>query len=257
MAIPDISSPAKFIEAVRPLLEEYQPSDGVTEYTRHVDLTTISGPRGSGKNTIMTESGLPVIVADTTRMLQYRDGKWEEQGVDYHFRNNDLPNVYHDIALRHYVQVELIDLGPKGMDVYGSRWESYPTEGPALIDVVAAAVPKIRALRPNFKSIEAAYVVTKDADTLIRRLEGRGVLSPEEWAKSLKEAHDSLLLAHEDEETHFILNEDAGVAGGELHDFAIERRVDTGKLQLAKKCAHGMLHGLGSMLGKSQTFNMS
>lgn len=254
MAINQIDVSGQMGEIVALIQDKYVPSYYTTMKTQNVDLTSVSGPRGSGKNTLMTETGLHVIVSDTTRDPQFRDGKQEEEGIDYYFRGNDIGSVYTDVLLGKYVQIEAVDLGEKGINIYGTRGIAYPTEGPAVIDVVAPAVAKIKQLRENFASIESAYVVTRDVDMLIDRLNGRGKLGQKEYEKTLIEAYESLRLAHDDKDMHYVLNEDKEVAAEELRVFAVDRSVSRERLRIAKNCARIMRRGLGDLLGQPSVF---
>lgn len=239
----------EFAQLVDPTDGCYVPNDIVTSHTRHVDLTTVAGPAGVGKNTVMTKTGLSVVVSDTTRQPRENDGVLEVDEREYFFRD-DIAGVYEDLVYGMYVQVALVDMGEKGANIYGSRNVAYPANGPALIDVIAGAIPKIRALRPNFNSIESAYIVAPDYETWIARLDGRGTIPPLERTKRMEEAFQSLQLGLDDHEMTFVLNEDPTIAAEALRQFAKERYVARDMQVFAKNCGYKILCSLSHELNR-------
>ncbi len=241
-----------FMEATLPMYPDYQPAPEVTAHTRRVDLTTVTGPAGVGKNTVMTGTGLPIVVSETTRDPRENDGVMEQHGVEYYFRGGELEVVHADIATGQYVQWAP---GPND-NIYGSRNEAYPAEGPALIDVVARAVPDIRKLGKNFHTVESAYVVAESFDAWMQRFKGRGEIKPEDFHSRLEEAHSSLEFGLDDEEMHFILNRDKDEAAKNLRLLA-ERHEDFAVEAVAKNCGHAILRGLSAELGRPITYSVS
>ena len=235
-----------------PLHTEYTPAPSVVEHCRHIDLTTVTGPAGVGKNTIMSLTGIPVVVSDTTRNPRSNDGYMENEGVEYWFRGDELEEVYNDIQNGDFVQWAP---GPND-NIYGSRNSSYPQEGTALIDVVAKSIVSVRDLRPSFNSVESAYIVTPDYETWIPRLRGRGTLDPKDFSSRLKEAHSSLVFGLEDEEMHFIVNDEKTEAAQNLELLATRHESHEAEKR-AKNCGLLMLRGLEKELGLKITYPLS
>lgn len=233
-----------FMELVVPLQQMYAPAAATTEHTRHVDLTAVVGCAGVGKNTLMSLTGLDIVTSDTTREERENDGVMERHGVEYFFRGNELYEVYQDIVNGEYVQWAP---GPNN-NIYGSRNSAYPVEGPALIDVVARAVPAVRGLRENFRSLEVAYVVKETYSEWIGQLISRGKIEEEDLNSRKLEALDSLTFGLEDHEVSFIVNVNKERAAEELKSLALLRQEPRSQ-RWARNCGFAMLCGLRQELG--------
>lgn len=245
-------SKTAFMDATLPLYEGYKPAEDVIMHTQHVDLTMVIGPAGVGKDTVMRRTGLPRVLSVTTREPRENDGKMEQHGVEYLFCGDELNAVHEDIVKGRYVQWAL---GPNG-NIYGSNNDAYPAEGPALIDVVAQAVPKMRELRKYLRSVESAYVVAGSFQDWIDRLDGRGQLDPKDRHSRLEEAYNSLHFGMDDQEMHFILNDDADEAALNLKLLA-ERHEDFAVEEYARKCGYVMLRDLSKELGLPLVYPIS
>ncbi len=234
-----------------PLHELYVPSAETIQHTEHVDLTTTTGPSGVGKNTIMSLTGIPIVISRTTREPRANDGVMEQHGVEYFFEQ-DYSKVYEDIKKGNYVQWSP---GPNS-DIYGSTADAYPFSGPALIDVVAKAIPGMRTLRGNFRSIESAYVVAESYEAYNSRFRGRGEISPQNLKSRQEEAYSSLLAGLDDDEMHFIVNDDPERAANNLTLLA-NRHESHDEETRARNCGYAMLRGLGGELGLPVVYSVS
>jgi guanylate kinase len=58
-----------------------------------LNLVLLVAPTSTGRNTVIRElvskHNYQFIISDTTRPPQYRDGRTEENGVEYFFRSED------------------------------------------------------------------------------------------------------------------------------------------------------------------------
>lgn len=232
------------MELVIPLHQKYRPSPATTEQTQHVDLTAVVGATGVGKNTLMSLTGLEVVISDTTRDERSNDGVLEQHGIEYFFRGNELDAVYKDILNGEYVQWAP---GPNN-NIYGSRNSSYPVEGPALIDVVAQAVPSIRSLNDDFRSMEVAYVVKETYGEWMEQLIGRGKIEQDDLVSRKEEAFHSLTFGLEDPDIYFIVNDSMERAADELRLLALIRHEPKSQ-RWARHCGYVMLRGLRQELG--------
>lgn len=239
-------TPHEFVDIVQPLQADYRPADDVIEHTHRIDLTTVTGPAGAGKDTLIKLTDIPQVISRTTRPRRSNNGILEEHGREYFF-DTDLNAVYEDVAKGQYVQWAV---NPYNKTFYGSRNDAYPPSGAAIIDVMMSSVTPMRALRGNFKSLESAYVTTRDFQTLAARLRGRGALAPEDITGRFNEALQSLESGLDDAQMIFIVNDDKNVAAASLKAIA-ERRFSRNDLdeRWARACGYITLSGLREELG--------
>ena len=107
-----------FITEVQSADSNYLPSPEVLRQMSGLSLGLVYGPAGSGKSTVMAETGLPRVVSDTIRPPRINDGVLEQDGVEYFFRGHDLDEVIADVHAGRFVQMAL---GPSGSSFYASR----------------------------------------------------------------------------------------------------------------------------------------
>ena len=232
-------SRAEFIGEVTAAYDGYYPNEEVAAKLGAIDLTTISGPTGMGKDTVIEASRVPRVISDTIREPQLRNNKMETDGHEYFFRCGQLDSVLGEVQHGDYVQYEL---GPGGDSFYGSRLEGYPSSGPAVMDVMAAQIKKMRAL--PFKSVGSTFVVAPSFDIWIGRTQQRGPLSDEDWAKRYDEAQESIELALEDESLVFIINDAQADAGMSLRLYARLREYNPDTSSRARDVAYTILSRL-------------
>lgn len=238
-----IESREQLSQLVVPMHRLYVPSAETTQHTEHVDLTTATGASGVGKDTIMRLTRIPIVTSGTSRIPRSNNGVMEQHGREYYFEY-DLNKIYEDILKGNYVQWAP---GPNS-NIYFSTPDAYPISGAALIDVVAGNIPNIRALRQNFKSIESAYVVAESYEAYDKRFRGRGEISEAELRSRQEEAYSSLVMGLDDEEMHFIVNDDPERAARNLALLANRHESHDEEVR-ARNCGNKMLQGLSRELG--------
>jgi guanylate kinase len=228
-----------FIAEVEQNKSTYSPNEKVQEQLNRIDLTTISAPSGMGKDTIMRQTELPIIIADTIRSLRINNGAPEEHGKDYYFRGGQLDAVLDDFNQGNYVQ---IGMGPSKKSFYGTRIEAYPQKGPALMDIMTNQINIMREL--PFASVKPTIIVAPSYNVWIKRLEARGSITQEDWQSRRHEAVQSLTDGLEDEEAVFILNDALDLAAKALYNFAVSREYRKDRNEKAKKAALDIIRRL-------------
>lgn len=77
----------------REILEHYHVSDRAKQALKGLKLVLLVGPTSTGRNTIIRylvkHFDYYFIISDTTRQPQVRDGRLEQNGVDYYFRSEE------------------------------------------------------------------------------------------------------------------------------------------------------------------------
>lgn len=100
----------RHIDDFKEVLANYSPSDEALDILKRTPLVIFLGITGSGRNTIinhLVETGkYHFIVSDTTRPPKFRDGKMEENGVQYHFRSEE--DVLADLREGRFLEAEII-----------------------------------------------------------------------------------------------------------------------------------------------------
>lgn len=230
-----------FIERVREVHDGgYEPNDVVKKSLEDISLVAIAGPSGVGKDTLRRRlAAFHRVVSDTTREPRENNGASERDGEDYHFRGRELGQVWDDVREGRYVQ---FGMGPGHKSFYGSRREMYPASGPALVDVVASQLEVVREL--PFNAVHSIYVVAQSFERWQQRLDGRGEMEPDERAARHTEAKTGLELALADDQTTFIINQDAAWARRDIYKLVYDGDLDIARQQEGRELGQLMLNGL-------------
>ncbi|MBX4190847.1 hypothetical protein KW794_02050 [Candidatus Saccharibacteria bacterium] len=186
----------EFIKILPELVKDYQAPAQVLGRIKNIDLLMIIGGSGVGKTSIIKRLGIPYVVSDTTRPIRPD----EINGLDYFFRT-DYEQLVNEIKERKFVQVNVFSTG----DFYGTRASAYPEVGLAAYAVVADVVPFFRQL--GFNETISAFITPPEFLEWMGRLDRHNV-EADQLAGRLSEARRSYKFALEDNQTHFILNDD-------------------------------------------------
>lgn len=184
--------------------EVYQPSPDVVRRMAQVDFVAVIGPSAVGKTTLIRaatarEFAVRLVLNNTSREPRPD----EREGVDYRFRTR--AEMEERITRREYVQVAPTVF----VDLYATAAEDYPTEGVAVLPVLASTVPAFRSL--PFGRMRTVYVLPPDPQTWHTRFERRA-LANDVLAKRLVEAMESLRFALADDSLVFVINDDLAEA---------------------------------------------
>lgn len=211
----------------------YQPATDVLERLRQVDFVAVVGPTAVGKSTLIARARalspqLHEVMNNTSRAP--RPG--EQDGVDFNFKTREEMQI--EMARHRYAQVMV---HPSG-DLYATRGEDYPTEGVALLPVLASVIPVFRGL--PFKRIRVVYVLPPSFGIWMQRLESRQ-LDGEQRTKRLAEAQQSLAFAVADTAAFFIINDDLEMATIQFSDLVLGDVVDEASQRAGRVLAKELL----------------
>ena len=131
-----------FIAWLQKLQHSYKANAAVRAQLAGIELVALVGPTGVGKTTIIEKLGIPYVPSDVTRPKRSN----ENNGHEYFFRN-DYFQILDDIKNGLYAQF----LVSNGGEFYGTRASSYPTEGKAVMAIIASAIPTFKSL--GFKKV--------------------------------------------------------------------------------------------------------
>jgi guanylate kinase len=91
-------------------LRNYQPSTRARDVLARTQFVALSGMAGGGRNTVirlLTANDRYIFaVSDTTRPPKFRDGKMEQEGINYYFRKE--ADVLRDIQNGEFIEAEII-----------------------------------------------------------------------------------------------------------------------------------------------------
>ncbi len=106
LARPQLHDKAAFEQA----LENYAVSGHARSVLASTPFVVLSGLAGGGRNTairlLAERYNYVFVISDTTRPPKFRDGRMEQDGVDYYFR--DEADMLHDIQQGEFVEAEII-----------------------------------------------------------------------------------------------------------------------------------------------------
>jgi len=222
---------ADFIQWAKKLSANYMPSQQTIKDLAHIDLIAIVGPTGVGKSTIINKLDIPYVMSDTTRAPRPD----EKNGRNYTFRADYL-DIIKDIKNGDYVQF----IVSKYDEFYGTRRAHYPESGPCTMAVVADVIPQFRNL--GFKSVKSIYIMPPSYVEWMRRI--GGVRSTDLLGR-INEARQSILLALDDDQYTFVLNDDLEAAVNDVVDIINGNTVNEHRAQLAYDTADIILEHIG------------
>lgn len=210
------------------LIKSYSPSTESLARIQNVNLLIVVGPSGVGKSTLINKLDIPYVPSDTSRPP--RTG--EQNGIDMVFLN-DYDQIILDIKQGKFVQAVV---GVTG-DFYATRASSYPASGWATMPVLADVVPFFRNL--GFKETSTAFITPPNYDEWMRSMQTRQ-WPQDQIEKRLTEAKRSLNFALQDDQTHFILNDNLDSAAQQTKDL-LDGRVNKDREQVARHAASEQL----------------
>ena len=246
----------------------YLPNEEVIDQLDGLDaVLSLMGPYCSGKNGAKESAVMlsvkakpwhevPVIhpvTNDTTRLTEFRDGRVEEDGVDYNFAFEFFKNRRAAQLLREGRIVQFAQ--PRGDHVYFSLIDNFPTSGVALMDTIPATLFDLnRALGLRGKSAIGAYRSVDTFEGWMDRIAGRGdifdssrrPLNLENYTKRMKEAALSLAMAldlRRELDIKFFAAEERPEAGKAVVDI-VKRQHSEEMQQRGLRGAYNMVKGL-------------
>ena len=198
--------PLKHKEVFRRLLAAYHPSNDAKELFGKLDFVALSGVAGGGRNTVINrlveQEKYYFIVSDTTRPPKVRDGKLEENGVQYWFRTEE--EVLADIQAGKFLEAELIhDQQVSGISL--RELETALEAGrTAIAEVEFGGINNIAHVNPHAHIIG---LLPPSFGEWQRRLENREVMTAEEYANRMRTAEKVIANMLEHPYFHIVLND--------------------------------------------------
>lgn len=192
--------------AFEKVLADYRPGPQSLEILKTTPLVIFLGVSASGRNTIiqhLVDTGkYKFIVSDTTRPPKVRDGKLEQDGVNYYFRSED--EILADLEQGKFLEAEIIhDQQVSGISV--RELEAAQASGKIPVsEVDLGGTDAILRVKPDTKFF---FVIPPSYAEWMRRLEGREQMSEKELINRLETAVKVLKKGLKDDHFIFVIND--------------------------------------------------
>lgn len=178
-------------EEFRRLLSNYRISEESSSKLRSVQMAVFSGLAASGRNTVINrllETGLYYfLISDTTRPPKLRDGKMEQDGINYHFVTEEqfLDNLKSGMV----IEAELIHEQQVSGTMVSEVLHAASLNKIALAEVEYLGANNIARANPDAIMIG---LIPPGYDEWIRRFTSREVVSQDELHNRLRTARKVL-----------------------------------------------------------------
>lgn len=234
--------------AIKLKLQKYIPTDDAVELVQETPMLFVVGVFGAGKGTVIHQllgSGkYHKIVSHTTRPKRENDGKFEQDGIDYHFV--DFATAEHMISEQAFLEAKLVH----DSDIYGTSTAEIQMahdEGKtALTDIDVQGV--VEYMQVSNKA-QAVFLLPPSFDVWQERLNKRygGQLPEDMYRRRMNSSLYELGHALESPYFHFVVNNKIAKAVADIEKIH-ERIVDTQRDANSKEVALELLSTLKSLV---------
>lgn len=197
----------KYYGQFQKILSNYQISDRAQKALDGLKLVLMVAPSSTGRNTMIRElletGKYYFIVSDTTRPPQLRDGKMEENGVEYFFRSEEelladlKAGEFLEAAIIHEQQVSGISI--RELEKAKSHSQT------AITDIEIVGMDNVIRAKPDSIAI---FLLPPNFEEWQTRLNRRGKMTEEEVKNRLASAAKELEAALEHDYYNFIIADD-------------------------------------------------
>lgn len=193
-------------QAFNDILVDYAPAPESVQMLSRIPLVIFLGVSGSGRNTIINHlvaSGkYKFIVSDTTRPAKVRDGKLEQDGVNYHFRTEEA--VLADLQAGKFLEAEVIhNQQVSGISIRELEKATISGKIPTT-EVDLGGTDAILRAKPDTQFF---FIIPPSYDEWMKRLTGREEMSPQELQNRMETAVKVLEKGLSEEHFIFVIND--------------------------------------------------
>lgn len=211
------------------VLRNYQISDDSKQILADTNLVLMVSPSAVGRNTIIQQllkSGeYYFVVSDTTRQPRFNNGTMEQSGREYWFREEQ--EILADLKAGQFLEAAIIH----GQQVSGiSIRELRRAKDEAKIaitDIEIVGVQNIVRAKPDVKAI---FVLPPSFGEWLKRMDGRGLMPPEEKKRRMESALEEFSSALERPYYRFVINDTLEHATEQIHAISrgkLDQHVET------------------------------
>jgi len=235
--------------AFEEILKDYHVSDRAKAVLAATPFVALSGVAGGGRNTIINylvdHYGYGFIVSDTTRPPKFRDGKMEQDGVHYYFRQED--DLLKELQDGEFIEAEIIH----NQQVSGTsirEVERIVGQGKVPIhDYEFGGTNAVAAAKPDAAIIG---ILPPNYDEWMRRLSGRETMSTEELKNRLVTAEKVLDNMLSRPYFRFVINDTVEKAAAEI-DSIVHDPANYQESEQATQIAKNLLAQVRAVLSQS------
>lgn len=204
----------------RRLLEHYRTNPDAQKLFEKLRFVVLNGVTGGGRNTVINylvqHDNYHFIISDTTRPPKVRDGKLEQNGVNYWFRKED--EMLADIRAGWFLEAELIH----DQQVSGTSLREFERalelDKTAIAEVEFGGANNIAELVPN------AFIIgllPPNYDEWMRRLRGREEMSEQEFFNRMRTAQKVLQNMLDKPFFHIVINDTAAQCAADIQSIVV------------------------------------
>ncbi len=228
------------MDTFKELLTDYSLSAETTRVLESIELVILFGITGSGRNTIINHlvgtGRYHFVVSDTTRPPKIRDGKLEQDGVQYNFRSEE--EVLKDIKNGKFLEAEVIhNQQVSGISIRELKRANKSGKIP-IDEVDIKGTVNILKIKPNTKMF---FIIPPSYDEWMKRLDAREQMSQEELYNRIDTAIRVLRIGLAGEHFRFVINDSSLESAKAIDKQVVSGFVDEAHNQLARKIAHKIL----------------
>ncbi len=223
-------------------IASYMPPEAAVEAVKNSKIALLVGISGAGKDTVkkglLARPGFGEIISHTTRAPRENGGILEEDGVDYHFIDEDRAREM--LHAGEFIEAKLVH-----GTVYGTATKdvlSAAEKGVAITDLDVQGVAEYKEISDD---VVAIFIIPPDYDSWLNRLRRRYTTEEEfarEWPKRRDSAISELTRALEMPYYHCIINDDIERAVEVAAEIAERDDLFTRKDDEARLVARDLLH---------------
>ena len=219
----------------------YQPPKKARDVIRHTKIALLVGISGAGKDTIKREllkrPEFGEIISHTTRPPRENEGVLEQNGVDYHFIDEEEARIM--LERGDFVEAKLVHGTVYGTSI--AEVERAGRKGTAITDIDVQGVTEYKNVTDQ---VVAIFVLPPSYNEWIRRLKRRYTTDEDflrEWPKRRDSAVRELQRALELPYYHCVINDDLERAVEVSAEIAARPDVFTRKDDEARLAARDLL----------------
>jgi guanylate kinase len=230
------------------VLANYHMSERARAALDGLQLVLLVAATSTGRNTVINElvssQGYYFIVSDTTRPPQFRDGKMEENGVQYFFRSEE--DMLTDLRAGEFFEAELIhEQQVSGISIRELE-KAKNLNKIAITDVDIGGINNAINVKSDTKAI---FLLPPSFEEWQSRLTGRGRMTEHEIRNRLKTADKIFTDGLNNKNFNFVIAEDV------KHSAAVINDIVHGKMNPYQGRAVGLIHNLQGALHEKLASN--
>jgi guanylate kinase len=225
------------------VLENYHPSERAKKALEGLNLVLLVAPTSTGRNTVIRElvdkHNYQFIVSDTTRPPQFRDGRMEEDSIDYFFRTED--DMLADLRSGEFLEAALIhEQQVSGVSIRELE-KAKNSNKIAITDIDPQGADNVMRAKPDSKAI---FLIPPSFEEWQRRISSRGRMTEHELRNRLRAALKEFEAALVHNYYQYVITENV------MHSATLIESIVRGKQNPHQGQALGLIHRLQGALNQ-------